>query len=440
MNKIVSMLLLGVFPLLNAQVLPDLMPKTPNASQFTNYSKNNFGSPSISPLNTTNQNVRNQLLIAEVERNQQEQQMREKQAQGLIDDALHSFPESYSLPSYGDKAGANYYRKAFGKLRNMSSDVFSVKKAIFAIENAFYEETENYDEFENTIKQTGDFLREKMDELGYDSKSNLAKNFLLFQFFSDTLQIKSKNLKHLPLTYDFEDYMGKDDWSKMFVKKLLKTGKGQCNSLPQLYLILAEEIGAEANLALSPNHSYIKFQDDEKWKWYNVELTNGMLTTDAFILQSGYVKAEALQNKVYMHPLYDQQLQSHLYMNLALGYIRKYGYDEFVNEMITQALELNPYNVQAYLIKSNYATIKVKYALDRLGIGKENFDEIKQHPRAIQLYKNMIAQYQMVDNLGHQEMPPDEYQKWLASVKEESNKLQNIELKTKLNTIIPVKQ
>ncbi|TPN87099.1 hypothetical protein [Aquimarina algicola] len=440
MKKIISFLLLGVFPFLNAQVLPDLMPKTPNASQFTNYSKNNLGSPTISPLNTTNQSVRNQLLIAEVERNQQEQQMREKQAQALIDDALHSFPENYSLPSYGDEAGANYYRKAFEKLRNLSSADFSVKKAIFAIENAFYEETENYDEFESTIKQTGDFLREKMNELGYDSKSNLAKNFLLFQFFSDTLQIESKNLKHLPLTYDFEDYMGKDDWSKMFVKKLLETGKGQCNSLPQLYLILAEEIGAEANLALSPNHSYIKFQDDEKWKWYNVELTNGMLTTDAFILQSGYVKAEALQNKVYMHPLSKQQLQSHLYMNLALGYIGKYGYDEFVNEMISKALELNPSNVQAYLIKSNYATIKVKYALDRLGIGKENFDEIKQHPRAIQLYKNMIAQYNMVDKLGHQEMPPDEYQKWLASVKEESNKQQNIELKTKLNTIIPVKQ
>ncbi|WP_271769236.1 hypothetical protein [Aquimarina algiphila] len=440
MKKIFSFLLLGVFPFLNAQVLPDLMPKTPNTSQFNNYSKNNYGNPAISPLNTTNQNVRNQLLIEEVDKRIKEQQVREQQAQALINEAIHSFPETYSLPSYGNEKGANYYRNAFEKLRNMSSADFSVKKAIFAIENAFYEETENYDEFENTIKQTGDFLREKMNELGYDSKSNLAKNFLLFQFFSDTLKIKSKNLKHLPLTYDFEDYMGKDDWSKMFVKKLLETGKGQCNSLPQLYLILAEEIGAEANLALSPNHSYIKFQDDEKWKWYNVELTNGMLTTDAFILQSGYVKAEALQNKVYMHPLSKPQLQSHLYMNLALGYIRKYGYDEFVNEILTQALELNPSNVQAYLIKSNYATIKVKYALDRLGIGKENFEEIKQHPRAIQLYKNMIAQYNMVDKLGHQEMPPDEYQKWLASVKEESNKQQNIELKTKLNTIIPVKQ
>ncbi|WP_152538240.1 hypothetical protein [Aquimarina megaterium] len=436
MNTIFPILLLGVFPLLNAQVLPDLTPKTPSTNQFTNYSKNNYGSPVNSALHTTNQKVRNQLLIAEVERNMQEQKLREKQAQTLINDALDSFSKNYSLPSYGNKVGASYYRRAFEKLQNMSSSDFSIKKAIFTIENAFYEETNSYDEFDTTIKQTGDFLREKMTELGYDSQSNLAKIFLLFQFFSDTLQIRSKNVKHLPLTYDFNDYMGKDDWSKMFVKKLLETGKGQCNSLPQLYLILAEEIGAEANLALSPNHSYIKFQDDQKWKWYNVELTNGMLTTDAFILQSGYVKAEALQNKIYMHPLSKKQLQSHLTMNLALGYIQKFGYDEFVNEMISNALTLDPSNAQAYQVKSNYATIKVKYALDKLGIGKENFDEIKKHPMAIQLYKNMIAQYKIVDKLGHQEMPPDEYQRWLASVKEESNKQQNIELKTKLNTKI----
>src|SRR5690606_22632601 len=116
---------------------------------------------------------------------------------------------------------------------------------------------QDYEEFNSIVNQTGDFLREKMDELGYDKESNLAKNFMLFQFFSDTLEIKSRDLKHLPLEYDFEDYMGINDWSKMFVSKLLETGKGQCNSLPRLYLILAEEIGAEAFLSLSPNHSYI---------------------------------------------------------------------------------------------------------------------------------------------------------------------------------------
>ena len=71
-----------------------------------------------------------------------------------------------------------------------------------------------------------------MDELGYDKESNLAKNFMLFQFFSDTLEIKSKDLKHLPFKYDFDDYMGIKDWSKMFVSKLLEQEKASAIPYP----------------------------------------------------------------------------------------------------------------------------------------------------------------------------------------------------------------
>lgn len=440
LNKIFPILLIGVLPFLKAQELPDLMPKTPSATHFPNYSKNNYGTPVVSPLNTTNQNARNQLLIAEVERNMREQAIREKQAQAQIEDALNSFPKRFNLPSLGNRPGAIYYRKALEKLKSIPDSSLSIKKTTFIIENAFYEEKSSYEEFDNTIKQTGNFLREKMNELGYDNSSNLAKNFLLFQFFSDTLRLESKKLEHLPLTYDFEDYMGKDDWSKMFVKKLLETGKGQCNSLPQLYLILAEEINADAHLALSPNHSYIKFQDDEKRKWYNVELTNGMLTSDAFISQSGYIKAEALQNRIFMHPLSNKQLLSQQYVNLASGYIHKYGYDELVNEIIAQALLIDPKNVNAQLVKANYDTIKLKYALQHLGIGKENFENIKQFPFAVELYKNVVDQYKNVDNLGYQEMPPEAYEKWLSSVQKQQNKQKNDQLKSSIKTRVPIKQ
>ncbi len=378
--------------------------------------------------------------IIEVETKRKQEITFRTQVQKSINEALGEFSLSYKLPSHINKKGAFYYQKAFQNLKQMSGSSFSIRKAVFTVENAFYEEKDNYAEFEKVIKQTGNFLREKMNELGYDQSSNLAKNFILFQFFSDTLEIKSKKLKHLPLSYDFDDYSGKDDWTKMFVKKLLETGKGQCNSLPQLYLILAEEIGANASLALSPNHSYIKFQDDKKRKWYNVELTNGMLTTDAFILQSGYIKAEALQNKIYMQPLSKEQMLSQQFLNLASGYIHKYGYDEFINEVISYALELNPNNINAHLLKSNYNAFKLKYALDHLGITRDNFKEIKQYPFAIDLYKKTVNQYKLVDNLGYQKMPDAAYKNWLSSVNKKQNEQENQQLKSVLKTIIPIKQ
>ena len=155
---------------------------------------------------------------------------------------------------------------------------FSVKNTNFLIENAFYENSQDKAEFDKIIKNSGEFLIAKMQELGYDLNSNSAKNYMLFQFFSETLQLKSNGLKHLPFKYDFEDFQGDNDWSKMFVTKLLATQTGQCHSMPLLYLILAEEINAEAYLSYSPNHSYIRFPDDNR-KWHNIELTNGMFST-----------------------------------------------------------------------------------------------------------------------------------------------------------------
>jgi len=378
--------------------------------------------PTTSQLNSFNTNrYKSQMAMHESdvrrveEHNQQMNRLRDE----LLKSDNTSPGSGYALPSLSGKYGTKYYREAFSDLLKMASEGLDIKKSVFIVENAFYGDKKDYSEFDKVVKKTGDFLREKIKELGYDENSNLAKNFLLFQFFADTLEIKAKNLKHLPLTYDFDDYMGNDDWSKMFVHKLLETGKGQCNSLPRLYLVLAEEIGAKAHLAYSPNHSYIKFQDDlNKRKWYNVELTNGMLTTNAFILQSGYIKAEALQNKIYMQPIDENGFLAGQFSELALGYIHKFGYDEFIGQVVNKALEISPESITAHLIKSNFLTVKLQTLLAQLGITKDNFGEIRRYPNAVQLYRETIAQYEKVDTLGYSEMPPEIYQKWLGSLKE----------------------
>jgi hypothetical protein len=274
-----------------------------------------------------------------------------------------------------------------------------------------------------------------MDELGYDKESNLAKNFMLFQFFSDTLEIKSRDLKHLPFKYDFEDYMGIKDWSKMFVSKLLETGKGQCNSLPRLYLILAEEIGAEAFLSLSPNHSYIKFRDGND-NWFNVELTNGMSTTDSSILQSGFIKSEALQNGIYMQTMDSKELLSQLLVDLAQGYARKFGYDPFVKEAVDEALKLYPNNINAHMLRSNYLTMEFEYVLDQIGINphnKEELQNIRYFPEAVNLLAQVNGQYDKIDNLGFEFMSPEAYQKWLNSLQEHKQQHETKDMKKQFN-------
>lgn len=322
---------------------------------------------------------------------------------------------TYQLPSYKGK-GVNYYKNAFEELKAMKQTDYSTTKATFAVENAFYEETKNFDAFQQTINNISNFLKQKMDDYGYNKQSNFAKNIMIFQFFSDTLKV-NKHTLHYPIAYDFDDYMGNNDWSKMFVTKLLETNKGQCNSMPRLYLLIADAMEAEAYLSLSPNHSYIKFPDDKR-NWINVELTSKVFPSDALMMQFGHINAVALQNKVYMQPLNKKELLAQNMIDLALGYVQKFGYDAFVNTILNEALQLHPVNMTGIQLQSNYYTILSEYVMQQLGISEANFQEIKNHPKALALYQKRIAQYTLEDNLGYAPMPEEKYQQWLNTIRE----------------------
>ena len=430
-------ILLLLFPIITFSQVK--LPSVPQPNQFPNYQNQSFGIPSTTQLpNPMNKfygtgeqqriNQQNQQIIQEVQKREIEAQ---KAKQEIYQDiAKQNSNISYSLPSYSILPASKYYYEAYDKLIQIDTTNFSVKNTNFLIENAFYENSQDKAEFDKIIKNSGEFLIAKMQELGYDLNSNAAKNYMLFQFFSETLQLKSNGLKHLPFKYDFEDFQGVNDWSKMFVTKLLATQTGQCHSMPLLYLILAEEINAEAYLAYSPNHSYIRFPDDNR-KWHNIELTNGMFSTTSSILNSGYIKSEALSNKIYMQNLSKKELLSHFYVDLAMGYIHKFGYDEFCAKVIDKALELSPNSINANMVKSNIDTNRFETVMFNLKINprdNKQLQNIRYYPQAVELLKNVNNQYDTVDNLGYEHMPEDAYLQWLQSMQNEKNKQESEKL------------
>jgi len=449
--KILLILAIGIFQIGNAQTIGtiDPTPKIPKVAtlKVPNVVKTNYGISQPKTPNIYNPNLsvqqRNQMLIQQAD-NQIAQ--RKIQSRQLIQEAISEFSNSngnvnYNFPSKENIKGTKHYRKAFKELSAMNKNNFSIKDATFIIENAYYEETANKEEFNSIVKQTGDFLLEKMVDFGYDKKSNIAKNYILFQFFSDTLQIKGKDLIHFPVKYDFDDFMGRKDWSKMFVTKLLKSNSGQCNSMPRLYLILAEQIGAEAFLAKSPHHSYIKFRDKDN-NWYNIELTNNMFTANSTIIQSGFIKSEALQNEIYLKSLEKNELFAHLLTDFIQGYTYKFGYDEFVKQMLDKTLEIHPKSLGANLLLSNYLTQKFEYVMKQRNINPRNKQELQQirnFPNEIAMLNSVKKQYRKIDNFGFEYMSDDDYIKWLLSLKKEKQQQdskqikETFELKMKLN-------
>lgn len=349
----------------------------------------------------------NQQLMYEIEFLQQQQR-------------IAKFKIDFSLPSHHTKQSPLHFYHAFEELNRLNPQHYSLLNAVYTVENAFLENALDYKEFEQYIQQSAAFIEAKIEEDGYEASNNVAKNLLLFRFFSDTLEVKSQNKKHYPFTYDFEDYRGEQDWTKMFVSKLLLTGSGQCTSLPRLYLILAEEIEAKAHLSFAPNHSFVRFSD-ENGNWYNVELTNGMFTTDSFVLQSGFIKAEALQQNIYLQELTKEELLSQSYVELASGYIHKFGYDAFVEKVIKKALTLYPKNIVAHMVYANFLTEQFSYATGLVGINplnKSELQHIRHYPELIDLLQRTNAQYGKIDALGHEHMPESEYQNWLKRLRQ----------------------
>jgi hypothetical protein len=332
----------------------------------------------------------------------------------------------YELPSQAISSDAEYFRKASEKLNRMLSgaEPINLKQAIFTIESAYLEGKLDYQKFNKEIQDLVTIAKLKAAQDGYNWENPQTRNIMLFRVMADTLKIKSPSqesyITSYPMQYDFDDYMGKQDWSKMFVTKLLSSKSGQCHSLPLLYLILCEETGTQANLAFSPSHTYAKFKD-QSGNWHNLELTNGRIVSDAFILGSGYVTAEALKNHIYMEPLTKQQTVAQCLADLAKEYTQKYGYDSFVSQCVDTTLKYDPTNIFARQVKSDYQSLRFEYVVNQ--VGRPSPDILKTHyPKIYQLLEERNKTYQIIDASGYQEMPEQAYQEWLNSVNKEKEK------------------
>lgn len=381
-----------------------------------------------SPINNTNQLISNpnrQLDIYEQDRRELQKQNSELY-KNLYVDSDYNDEIQYDLPSHTNISGTEYFRKASEKLNRMLSgaEPLNLKQAIFTIENAYFADKLDYQRFDKEIQDLITIAKLKAAQDGYNWKNQQTRNIMLFRVMADTLKVKlpsqESNITSYPMQYDFEDYTGKQNWSKMFVTKLLSSKSGQCHSLPLLYLILCEETGTQANLAFSPSHTYAKFKD-QSGNWHNLELTNGRIVSDAFILGSGYITAEALKNRIYMVPLSKEQTIAQCLADLAKEYTKKYGYDDFVSRCVDTTLKYDTTNIFARQVKSDYQSLRFDYVVNQ--VGRPSPDILKmRYPKIYQLLEERNKSYQIIDESGYQEMPEQAYEEWLNSVNKEKEK------------------
>ena len=383
--------------------------------------------------NVPNPNVPNPNNSMEIyERDMREMQRRNAELNRILQDYSERQPTiHYDFPSQLGRYGTQYYQQALEKLSAMlRGDIpLNLKDAVFAVENAFFENQLPYSDYSNAINKLAQTAYLKGTQDGHNWNNPVTKNIMLFRAMADTLEIKVPQMEtsivSYPMQYDFDDFWGKNDWTKMFVSKLLATNSGQCRSLPLLYLILCEMTGAEAHLAYSPSHSYIKFQDNSG-NWHNLELTNGSIVSDAFVVGSGYVASEAIRNGTYLQAQTKEQVIAGCISDLAMGYIDKFGYDSFIKQCLDTVFKYDPNNLSALKIQANYSTRRAMYVVSQLG--RPSLEVLKSnYPRAYALVEEMHRAYERVDATGHRDMPAEAYEVWLRSVNEEKERREHNE-------------
>jgi hypothetical protein len=329
----------------------------------------------------------------------------------------------------------NKYENAFLEIKGMLEEktIPSFKKAVFLTEDAFLNDTLDFQEFNKAIQFLAKRCKiiESQSKLVYTErdKAQVQKNFAVFKFMSDTVRYFSDSVNYIetyPYSYDFNDFWGELNWQQMFVTKLLRTGKGNCHSLPFLYKILEEEIGGKAYLALAPNHIYIK-QQVKQGGWYNTELTSNQFPIDSWIMASGYIHLSAIQNGVYMDTLSTKQSLAVCLIDLAKGYERKFMTEtDFLLKCADLALVYYPNYTNALILKAE--TKKKKFELMMEKSNAKYASQMFNNSEAKSLFEEMEKLYLHIHEIGYRMMPKEMYMNWLVDLKQHKEKYENKEI------------
>ncbi|BCH16795.1 transglutaminase family protein [Mesorhizobium sp. L-2-11] len=106
-----------------------------------------------------------------------------------------------------------------------------------------------------------------------------------------------------PFQYDLADPFGQQFGAQMLTR-YLATKKGNCVSMPMLFLALGEKLGLDLALSTAPLHVFVKFTDRATGKTWNLETTSGAgFARDEHYRKIAPMTDQAVANGVYLKTL-----------------------------------------------------------------------------------------------------------------------------------------
>ncbi len=295
-----------------------------------------------------------------------------------------------------------YFEKAYQEISAMltAKKALSFQEAVFWSEYACLDGTISQKAFNHTI----DSIAGKMQQMIKDKnlqKHKTAGNWAAFGYMYQPHPYNNQQI----FTYDFESLT--QAWHPMLVWDLLQKRKGNCQSMPYLYKILANRIGAEAFLTIAPMHCFIKHRD-ENGAWWNLEASSGTFSRTSYIIESFGITDLSMENGLYMKPLTEKESVALCLENLLLYYEYKYkekSSEAFFAKCIGLGMQHYP---AAFLI---HQRMVVDRALAKCvkELGLKNHQEVKQHPKTKKMVEEYMRLSEKMDKLGFVKISNEKY-------------------------------
>lgn len=190
-----------------------------------------------------------------------------------------------------------YYAAKVSKQLNTTESEFDYTQLMLSF-NAM---VDSRFDIEATNKTLND-MAAKVQLMAGDKASDQQLLSSLRQFIYD----KGEWNNDTPFTYDHDDPLGTYIPNKL-IPNYLKSKRGNCVSMPTLFLVLGQKIGLDLTLSTAPNHVFVHYHAPDG-KVINIETTSGgHPVRKSWIRDHFHMSDKAIENGMYLKVLTKKQ-------------------------------------------------------------------------------------------------------------------------------------
>lgn len=229
---------------------------------------------------------------------------------------------------------------------------------------------------------------------------------------------------HQPFSYDLDDPLG-NQLENQLLSAYLTTRKGNCVSMPTLFIALMERIDPNVpfRAVRAPLHLFCRLHDRQTGDVWNVETTNGgHPARNQWYVETLNILQESIDGGVYLTDMSKKELLADLIQPLMLRARLAKDY-ETAFKYADLALQLNPEAIYSLVNKgAMYAQIGYEM-LEK--IKSENRRITPQEKQLLDRYDQKAGKYmESAFALGWKPESPEQQENYLKTVRDHKNQME----------------